>query len=344
MRCSRGTMLIWKRLGSALCAAGTGFAILLGSSSAFAQAADAGHKPEPWPYVFPLLGERAAKKGIRPQLPFGLGLNYAYANQPINITRVAVGVNDGEMVDLTHLITFDKLRSQVQAMNLRADLWVLPFLNVYLMGNYIFEAKTQVSISEPFAFDAGATQSGVGGGFGTTLAGGVWGFFATIDLNWTWNKMQKLEDPVGTFLLTPRVGRNFGKFAGMEWILWVGAMEQTIESKTRGSIRLKEAIGGAGDGSFQDDLENWYNGLPPVRQAIVRGLVGRLEGSDPVIHYDLDKAIAYPWNMLVGGELGITPSWRFRAEVGFINRTQVVLGLNYRFGGFRKAPEKDGDE
>jgi len=63
-----------------------------------------------------------------------------------------------------------------------------------------------------------------------------------------------------------------------------------------------------------------------------------------VIHYDLDKAVAYPWNMLVGSEFGLTPAWRLRAEVGFINRTQVVLGLCYRFGGFRKAPELDGAE
>jgi hypothetical protein len=74
----------------------------------------------------------------------------------------------------------------------------------------------------------------------------------------------------------------------------------------------------------------------------VRGIVGRLEGGgDPVIRYDLDKAVAYPWNLLVGTEIGLSRAWRIRAEVGFIHRTQVIVGLNYRFGGFLASSEPE---
>ena len=316
------------------------FSLLALPGSAFAQAPDAGHAPGNWPYTFPLWGEKLAQRGLNFPLPFGIGLNYAYINQPIKISRVAVGVNDSEMVDLSNLIVFDDLNSRVHAMNLRVDMWVLPFLNLYAMGNWAIQSQTSVSISEPFSFDAGATQSGYGGGFGFTAAAGAWGFFGTIDLNWTWNKLQKLDQPVGTFLLTPRIGRNFGKLGGIEWIFWVGAMRQVIASETRGEIRLSDAVGGGGnaDGSFQQDLKAWYDALPPGRQAVVGGLVSRIQGNDPVIHYDLDKAVAYPWNMLIGTEIGLTPAWRVRAEVGFIQRTQVIIGLNYRFGGFVSAP------
>jgi hypothetical protein len=314
----------------------------LTTAEALAQAPDAGHAPSRWPYKFPLWGDKLAERGISFPLPFGIGLNYAYANQPIDISRVAVGVNDSEMVDLSSILKFGDVNSTVHAMNLRADLWVLPFVNVYVMGNYILQSKTDVAIVEPFAFDAGATQKGYGGGVGTTLSAGLWGFFGTLDLNWSWNKMQKLDKPVGTFLLTPRIGKNLGKHLGLEWILWVGAMRQSIESKTHGEINLSEAVSGAKDGRFQDDLNEWYESLPPGRQAIVNGIVGRLnERGDPIIRYDLDKAIKYPWNMLVGGELGITKAWRVRAEVGFINRTQVVIGLNYRFGLFEADDVKD---
>ncbi|HKP62511.1 MAG TPA: hypothetical protein VJV78_37510 [Polyangiales bacterium] len=298
-----------------------------------AQAPDVGNEPSKWDYTFPLWGDKLAQRGLKFPLPFGIGLNYAFIDQPIDISRIAVGVNDGEMVDLSDLIVFDELNSRVHALNLRFDLWLLPFLNVYLMGNYAIDSNTSVSISEPFSFDAGATQSGYGGGFGFTLAGGAWGFFGTLDLNWTWNKLQKLDIPVGTFLLTPRVGKNFGKLGGIEWIFWVGAMRQVIDSETRGEISLSDAVGG--DGGFQDKLDDWYEGLPPGRQAVVREVVERIQaGGDPVIHYDLDKAVAYTWNMLIGTEIGITPEWRIRAEVGFIHRTQVIVGLNYRFGGF----------
>lgn len=311
-------------------------AVVATSKNALAQAPDAGHDAIEWDYMFPLLGDKVAERGIKLPLPFGLGLNYVYLNQPIEISRVAVGVNDGEMVDLSELIEFDELNSQVHAMNLRMDLWLLPFLNVYVMGNYAIEAETQVSISEPFSFDVTATQPGVGGGFGGTFAGGAWGFFGTVDLNWTWNKMEKLDKPVGTYLLTPRVGKNLGKHWGIEWIFWVGAMRQQIESKTQGQIKVSDLGADSEGGGFNENLMEWYEALPPSRQAIVRGIVGRLDSGDgdTVIRYDLDKAVSEPWNMLVGTEIGLSDAWRLRGEVGFLGRTQVVLGVNYRFGGF----------
>jgi len=314
-------------------------AVFATSTSAFAQAPDAGHDAIEWDYTFPLLGDKVAERGIKLPLPFGLGVNYAFVDQPIEISRVAVGVNDSEMVDLSNLIEFDDVNSKVHALNVRADLWLLPFLNVYIMGNYAIQAETQVSIAQPFSFDVTATQPGVGGGFGGTLAGGAWGFFGTVDLNWTWNKMQKLDDPVGTQLLTPRVGKNLGTHWGIEWIFWVGAMRQRIESKTKGQIALND-LGADSEGGFHDDLMNRYEGLPPSRQAIVRGLVGRLDGNDDgdtIIRYDLHKAVKYPWNALIGTEIGLTQAWRLRAEFGFINRTQLILGINYRFGGFTGA-------
>ena len=311
-------------------------AALFVTQLASAQAPDAGHGTSAWPYKFPIWGNKLAERGIRFPLPFGIGLNYAFADQPITISNIAVGVNDGPMTDLSKIIKFGDLNSRVNALNLRADLWVFPFVNVYGMANYIVESKTDVSVVEPFAFDAGAVQSGVGGGFGTTFSGGALGLFGTLDLNWTWNKMQKLDKPVGTFLLAPRIGKNFGNWGGLEWILWVGGMRQNIQSETKGEIRLSDAVGGSG---FQEKLQGWYDGLPPGRQAVVDGIVGRINGGgDPVIRYSLDKAIKYPWNMLIGGELGLTKAWRVRAEVGFIHRTQVVLGLNYRFGLFEAGP------
>jgi hypothetical protein len=218
-------------------------------------------------------------------------------------------------------------------------------MNIYAMGNYAPNADTSVVVSKPFPINAGANQSGGGGGFGMTFAGGFGGFFGTLDMNWTWNKLEKLDKPVGTFILTPRVGKNFGEIFGIETILWVGAMRQKIQAETQGQIRLSDTIDGDG-GDFQDQMLGWYNGLPPLRQAAVRGLVGRLQNiEDPIIRYDLDKRVAHRWNMLIGGELGLSRAWLVRAEFGFIHRTQVLVGLNYRFGIPKKpAPVPLEDE
>src|SRR5688572_5456509 len=77
-------------------------------ATAFAQAPDAGHDAGTWPYALPIFGDKLAERGLKFPLPFGIGLNYAYINQPIEISRIAVGVNDSEMVDLSDLIVFDE--------------------------------------------------------------------------------------------------------------------------------------------------------------------------------------------------------------------------------------------
>ncbi|MCH2108506.1 MAG: hypothetical protein MK135_04205 [Polyangiaceae bacterium] len=316
--------------------------LLAGSPLAHAQAPDARNPSYEWPWAMPLWGKKMGERGIDLPLPWGVGINYLYANQPIDISRIALGVNDGEMVDMSDLIEFEEVRSRIHALNTRVDLWLFPFMNVYVMGNYVANASTEVNLSQPITLSALSEQGGGGGGFGTTVAGGAFGFFGTLDLNWTWNKMENLKDPVGTFLVTPRVGKNFGEVGGVELIFWVGAMRQKIASETKGSVQLNELFEGGG-GAVQEQILNWYNELPPSRQALVRGVAGRLgTADDPVIRYELEKSIASPWNMVAGTEMGITDAWRIRAEVGFIRRTSFMFGVNYRFGLIRKTDASGG--
>jgi len=320
----------------ALAAIVTGFA-----RPASAQVApDAGrHAGYEWDHMFPIWGKKLAARGITFPKPWGVGLNYAYANQRVNITDMEIAVNDSEWVNIDDVIVFDEIRSQVHATNLRGDLWLFPFLNVYVMGNYIVESQTDTSISEPFSFTAGATQPGVGGGFGTTLAMGFWGFFGTLDMNFTWNKMEKLADPVSTILLTPRIGRNFGKVGPINLTLWVGAMRQQIGSSTLGSIRLREAIPEPTD-EFVDQVQDWYDTLGPVQQAAFERIVDGLQEVDPTIHYRMNKHLASKWNMTIGTDIGITDNFFVRMEVGFIERTQFIGGINYRFDGMPVKEKK----
>jgi hypothetical protein len=300
---------------------------------------EAGGKPYDYHYRLPIWGERLAARGIRFPLPWGVGLNYAFIDQPVNINSIALAVNDGEFHDLSKIVKFDKVNSRVHGLNARLDVWLFPFLNVYVMANYAANAITDVRLAEPFPLDAGAEQPGGGGGFGTTLAYGVWGFFATVDLNWTWNKMQKLDAPVNTMLITPRVGRRVFRWGKVEMVAWVGTMYQRIGVKTEGQIRLSDTIGEPSD-EFRQKVEDWYGMLPPGQQAAVSKFVEELQdtlGDDPVIRYRLDKKVSAPWNMVVGTQLEITQRWQVRLEVGFIKRTQVIAGLNYRFGWIKKS-------
>lgn len=294
---------------------------------------DAGNAPYEWDHVFPLFGKALADKGIVFPLPWGVGLNYVYANQAISIPEISIAANESDYVDITDLIEFGDIRSRVHATNLRLDLWVLPFLNIYALGNYLPSSTTSVEIEAPFQFEAQGVQDGGGGGFGATAAFGFHGFFGTLDMNWAWSKMRNLSTPVSTFLLTPRVGRNFGKVGPIRLAVWTGAMRQAVGSKTEGSISLKDAVDEPGD-AFAQKILDWYNGLSPVQQALVNRVVDEIDTDrDVVIHYRLKKQLQNRWNMTLGTEVGFTDNLFLRAEVGFIGRTQVVCGLNYRFGG-----------
>lgn len=287
-----------------------------------------------WNHRLPLWGKRLAARGIRFPLPFGVGLNYVWMDQPIRIDNLQLALNDSEFVSLDDVVAFDSVDAVVHGLNARLDVWLFPFMNVYGLLNYAIESQTDVRLSEPFPLDAGATQSGGGGGLGTTVAMGAWGFFATLDFNWTRNKMQKLDIPVDTLLFAPRVGRQVFRSGNIVLTAWLGAMYQHIGVETRGKIRLSEALGNASD-SARERIESWYDGLPPGRQAVARSFVnalGEAVGEDPVVRYRLDKQAKYSWNMLVGAQLELSEQWQLRAEAGFINRTQVILGINYRFG------------
>jgi hypothetical protein len=320
----------WKSAGAVLILLALAFCTQ--ASDAAAQSPEAGHQPYEWPYRLPIWGERMAKRGIGFPLPWGVGLNYAFVDQPITIDSVEIAVNDSAFVNLDNIVKFRSVNSRVHAVNARMDVWLFPFLNLYGLVNYAAQAKTAVQLSEPFEFTAGATQPGGGGGLGTTLAMGFWGFFGTIDFNWTRNKMQKLDAPVNTFLLTPRFGRKLFRVGTFELTAWAGAMFQHIGVDTSGKIKLSDAIGEPSD-AFRDKVQNWYDNLSPPRQAVVRSLVDEIQGGgDATIRYRLDKRVANPWNMVVGTQLEFTPNWQMRVEVGFIHRTQVIVGFNYRFG------------
>jgi opacity protein-like surface antigen len=310
---------------------------LLSARAASAQnTPETGQPPYEWNYALPIFGKRLAERGITFPLPWGVGLNYAWIDQPIRIQDLEIGLNGSDFVNLDEIVKFDRVDASVHALNARVDVWLFPFMNVYALGNYAVQAKTDVRLSEPFPLNAGAVQPGGGGGLGTTLAMGAWGFFATLDFNWTRNKMQKLIEPVDTLLLAPRVGRKLFKIGKFEMTVWVGAMWQRIGVATRGKIRLSEAIGEPSD-EVRMKIEDWYGGLPPARQAVVRTLVEEIRsaaGEDPTIYYRLSKEVQNPWNMLAGTQLEVTENWMVRAEFGFIKRTQVIIGLNYRFGLF----------
>jgi hypothetical protein len=325
----------WARILAA--ASASGLLLLSLPRSARAQGApDIGNAPYEYKYLFPFWGKKLAKRGLTFPLPIGIGVNYAYAKQGVDITGVNLAVNDGKYVDLSKIVKFDHVTSNVKVINGRLDLWLLPFLNVYGLGTYVVDSDTDVLLAQPFPLRAGASQSGYGGGIGATVAFSFWGFFGVFDMNMAWTKVEKLDKPVRTVLITPRVGKRFALGRSVWLSPWIGAMRQSIQADTEGSISLKDAIG-APEGSLESKVAKWYGSLPPLQQAAVGPLVNGLQDRNPILHYKLDKALSDPWNFLVGAEIDLHRRVQMRMEYGFIGRQQLIMGICYRFNMFESS-------
>ena len=245
-------------------------------------------KVEPYPYVLPIWGAKAAARGF--QLPYSAGIstNYFWQESALVIDNLMVGFNNGPMYDLGEIIRFDDATSTANSFNFRPDIWLFPFLNIY--GLYA-KAKTSTAIdagfwlpdldstwSEVGAFSTKADFDAQGIGFGMTPTIGVGGGWFALDMNVLWTDVSALEKPVFTFVFGPRLGKTI-KFKNPDMNLagWVGGFRVKFSSETNGSINLAEIIppneiqakvdqGYAKVEQTYQDVENWWGSLTPVEQ------------------------------------------------------------------------------
>jgi len=286
--------------------------------------------------VFPLLGRQAIERGFDLPKPLGLNVVGVWVDQGINIDALGLSTGSDPVVPI-EAVKFGDNRSSVLTTNLRADLWVLPFLNVYGMGG-IARANTTVEITEPIAFTSSVDQNGQYLGVGLTGAFGVKRFFTVVDVNWAWTDLEKLEDPVRSRVFSMRLGRTFKVSRSNRLNVWAGTMNVKFATETSGSILLAEAIPPETLEKIRDRIENveqseWYQALPPAQKIAVSKITDALlsgDYSDVVVNYQLDKAPATKWNLLLGTNLDVGKRWSFRTEVGLIGRYSVLLNVVYR--------------
>ena len=287
--------------------------------------------------VFPILGRKAIERGFDLPKPFGLNVIGVWVDQNIAISNLGLSTGSNPLVP-ADFIGFGTNTSTVTTFNARADLWVLPFLNVYAIGGKAW-ANTTVQVVEPIAFESSVDQTGDYVGTGLTGAFGFKRYFVSADINWTWTKLEKLEKAVNGRILSFRIGRAF-KYGnqGGRYAFWLGTMKATIASETVGSINLSEAIPPETVDQIRNALETvedepWYQNLGPAQKVVVDQIVDRLlatDGSDLRINYSIDKSLADPWNMLAGANIDFNKRWTIRGEVGFIGRTSLLLSAVYR--------------
>jgi hypothetical protein len=286
--------------------------------------------------IFPIWGRKAIEKGFDLPKPFGVNLIGAYIDQGIAISDLGLSTGSNPIVPID-AIKFGDNTSTVGTLNARAELWVLPFLNVYAIGGTA-RANTTVEVTTPVAFTSSVDQLGTYFGTGLTGAFGIKRNFLSVDVNWTWTDLEKMDEAVRGRVLSLRFGRTLKMGPQKRLAFWVGAMNVKLVTETQGSLTLAEAVPPGTVDDIQNFLQNidqtaWYQGLNPGQQVVVDQIVQRLLSSSPgsiQVNYRINKSPADPWNMLVGSNYDFNKRWSVRAEVGMIGRFSVLTSLVYR--------------
>ncbi len=303
-------------------------------------------------YVFPILGKATYKRGFDIPYPMGIMVNYIWMDQGIDITNMQLGlttVNRDIPLTPVDFIDFGENRNTSMSFNVRPDVWIFPFLNVYGLFGY-GKSKTEVNLVAPVELKSVVEQNISTAGFGVMGAFGVGPVWVSIDGNWTWNKPELLDDPVRVNVMGLRIGHTFvfKNKPESNIAIWAGGMRVKMSSETRGAISMADAFPDEtwdrGE-EIGEQYDEWYDGLTPAKKVIVDNtpvpdIVDKIRNNDrdgsSTIKYGMDKQASQMWNGIIGMQYQVNKHWQFRTEGGIIgDRKSFLFSVNYRFLGFK---------
>ena len=304
-------------------------------------------------YTFPIWGQGAYSKGFDIPYPIGMMTNFIWMDQGIDITNMQLGLQtDNQDIPLTPIdfIEFGENSNTSYSFNVRPDIWIFPFLNVYGLFGY-GHSHTEVFLTKPVELKSVVDQGIRTMGIGIMGAAGLGPIWLSVDANFTWNKPELLEEPTRVNVLGLRVGHTFVFKHKPESniAVWIGGMKLKMGTETIGDISLKEALPPETWERADEIVNNywtWYGGLDPIEDAgkirvadnVFTPIVDRIDAADgdAIIRYGMDKQTKQLWNGIIGMQYQLNKRWQVRTEVGVIgDRKSALVSVNYRFMGFR---------
>jgi len=327
-----------------------------------------------YPYVLPIWGQKLTDRNIDFQLPFGFNVNYVYNQMSLELTHFSMNFYDGANLDdilNPETLNFKETIARTNGVNLRADAWILPFLNVY--GIYSKNSgSTQVSF-QPQVIEHGLGANGNikeirtleeaievdpvlftsnTWGFGSTVVYGWDNYFISADGNLTFSTSDLLEETVKFFVGSARIGRRITFYNDMKLSLYFGAMYRNfvareMNSGSLGVPELDEAMNKAVDGLLnltQERIDFW-EGMPngtPGKDENLKELNDKHDNltdaqtrinDENAINYSIKKEIISNWSTQIGFNLEISKNLMFRGEYGYRQGQKFFMtGIQYRFG------------
>ncbi len=297
-------------------------------------------------YTFPIWGQKAYEKGFDIPYPVGIMSNFIYLRQGIIIDNMQLGLLTSDVdIPLTGVdfIEFGNNISTAYSVNIRPDIWVFPFLNVYgLFG--VGSSETEVNLVAPIALQSIVKQSLTTYGLGMMTAVGLGPVWLSLDFNVTWSKPELLDKPVKVVTTGFRFGHSFvfKEKPYRNLAIWAGGMYLNMESETVGQIALNDVISDEAwmrRDEIVDNYNNWYDNEATIAEKVIADkvltpIVERIEAADgsAIIRYGMDKQVKQNWNAVVGAQYQFNKKWMLRTEFGVIgDRKSYLASLNYRF-------------
>ncbi|WP_394152764.1 TonB-dependent receptor [Vibrio maritimus] len=263
----------------------------------------------------PLFKKEAEERGYTLPEAVGLSLGYMNVSQGINVNSIALSGLPSIVKNLN--IKTEGGYQESEVLTLKADVWVLPFLNFYAIGGKlngysettiksvsgtldfgIFERDIEIdNINAPFRLDL----DGYTYGAGTVIAGGYESFFALVDASYTKTSLTVIDGEIDSIVVSPRIGWDFSRNTDWRLRAWVGAQYQNIEQTLSGNVK-DLPLGSLGDLALLDDAR-----------------------------FTVNQSLANNWNSLVGAQYEFTPNWVLISELGFGQRKSFFITLDARF-------------
>ena len=221
--------------------------------------------------TFPLLGKEARKAGFDLPKPFGVSLINMFQDTTMHMTSFEI--NDIP-IDFNKVIDGDSLyRSLTYAPLIRADMWLLPFLNVgVILGgtdtttNVTLVSDSGLSIPpiipgnpDHVIIEPGATlnldpftTNSLLYGVGVTVAGGIGNYFTTIDFQYITAYTSEADVSIDMLIMTPLIGYTFTDYGTR---IFIGAQYQDLQESLTFDITTADGTTLSGEVGLQS--EEW---------------------------------------------------------------------------------------
>ena len=317
------------------------------------QEIDSLSRTKEYPYVLPILGQKAYDRGINLPKPFSASVGSIFNKQGIVIRNFSMAFTQGdeipdfdELKPISDLIQFGPSEGRINTLFARVEAWVLPFLSVGGYYGKVWGEQT-ISLVEPIEITSVTDIDGTY--YGVNLVGIVplGPVLLQGDYSWSWTTNERLDNPVMVRVSGLRLMKRFinKRTPNKFWAIWAGAQSQHLDSQTSGNINFGEALD-----LGPEDLERldsrWeaymmspeWDALTPqekVEASIAYNIVRDAASGliDTTVHYRFEKRLEFEWNMVIGGTYVFNDHWSIRGEYGFLkNKQTLMLQLAYGFG------------